>query len=461
MYEITLQNKVNRILALTLVLVAVIGLGSNYAYTHLRNLWAKNQVSENLRRDLHSQVDSVIPSFLLPEQRAGVSLILERIKLNEKLDSIEVIGDLDTFLKTFSNCSAQDDTMVCDDENSKTVVVTPIQESGHLFGYLVKRKTNDIHESSGQLIETIEIVGVALFISFSVLFFVLAKLMSKEVPNALADLLKWIEADINGNPQKIPQLRFKEFNQLREGISEILERYDRSRDQAVIGQLTSGIMHDLKTSLSSIVMASGLADEQSENSPKRLARLEHLQKVCKARLPTIGAIIETTLDGSRDIHIEPKFANFSLAIDEALSINADIIQLHRAKVEVDLLDTVVEHDPVQVTRVFANLVKNGIEAAHEKGVHPVVWVKLETSQESVQISVEDNGPGLPEKSESLFRIFRSTKAHGCGLGLIVSRKIVEAHKGSMTVARSKELGGAKFNLRFPHHVSLAQAEILT
>lgn len=463
MREITLQSKVNRILAVTLILVAGIGLGASYAYTHLRVLWAKNQVSENLRRDLQNQIDSVIPSFLLPEQSAGVSLILDRIKHTEKLDSIEVVKDRDAALSRFVNCTEEADGKVCfDDENSKTVMVAPIQESGHLFGYLVKTKTNDIHESSGQLIETIEAVGVALFISFAVLFWVLAKLMSTEVPNALNDLLHWVEADLNGEPEKVPQLKFKEFNQLRNGISEILERYDRSRDQAVIGQLTSGIMHDIKTSLSSIVMASGLVNEQTENSPKRLTRLEHLQKVCKTRLPMIGAIIETTLDGSRDIHIEPKVANLCLAIDEALLMNSDLIELHKAKVEAELPDTAIEHDPIQVTRVFANLVKNGIEAAVEKGVQPTLRVKLETSRDDVQVFIEDNGPGFPEKSESLFRIFKSTKAHGCGLGLIVSRKIVEAHKGSITVARSRDLGGARFNLRFPHQAqaSVSSAEVL-
>lgn len=460
MREITLQNKVNRILAFTLILVTVIGLGSTMAYTQLRVVWAKNRVSENLKRDLQGQINSVIPSFLLPEQTAGVALILDRIKNSEKLDSIEVITDRNHAFRNLSKCSDENDATVCfDDEQSKTVVVVPIQESGHLFGYLVKTKTNDVRESSGQLVEIIEAVGLALLVSFALLFWVLAKFMSREVPNALNELLHWVEADLHGKPEKIPHLKFKEFNQLREGISEILERYDRARDQAVIGQLTSGIMHDIKTSLSSIVMASGLVNEQLEGSPKRLARLENLQKVCKTRLPMVGAIIETTLDGSRDIHIEPKIANLNFAVDEAILINSDLIELHKAQVKVDLPNILIEHDPVQVIRVFANLVKNGIEAAHGKGVKPIVRIKLEALSNTVQVIVEDNGPGLPEKSESLFRIFKSTKTHGCGLGLIVSRKIVEAHRGTITVARSNDLGGAKFNLNFPHQFIMNRQEL--
>lgn len=459
MREITLQSKVNRILAVTLIVVAAIGLVSGLTYTHLRVMWAKNRVSEDLQRDLPNQIESVIPSFLLPEQSAGLFLILDRIKNNEKLSSIEVVKTSDELQKKFPDCANLSASLVCFNDDSKTIVAKPIEESGHLFGYLVKTKTNDITESSGQLIETIEAVGIALFISFAVLFWVLAKLMSKEVPRSLDDLLKWIEADLNGHPQKIPHLKFKEFNQLREGISEILERYDRSRDQAVIGQLTSGIMHDIKTSLSSIVMASGLVNEQSEGSAKRLTRLEHLQKVCTTRLPMIGAIIETTLDGSRDIHIEPRFANLGNAIHDALAINSDLIQLHKAKIDVEVPDSAIEHDPVQVTRVFTNLIKNGIEAAHEKGAQPAIRIKLESTTDSVQVVFEDNGPGLPEKSESLFRIFKSTKAHGCGLGLTVSRKIVEAHRGSITVTRSLDLGGAQFNLRFPHHVLVETVNI--
>jgi signal transduction histidine kinase len=79
----------------------------------------------------------------------------------------------------------------------------------------------------------------------------------------------------------------------------------------------------------------------------------------------------------------------------------------------------------------------------------------------VLLAVEDDGPGVPESlCETLFNPFVTTKKEGTGLGLAFSRKVVEAHGGSIEVDRSIELGGARFRIHMPYSPFETPAEDL-
>jgi len=91
----------------------------------------------------------------------------------------------------------------------------------------------------------------------------------------------------------------------------------------------------------------------------------------------------------------------------------------------------VSADPVQVAQVLVNLVRNAAEATSE-GPTPLVRVRAARDGDRVRLTVVDNGPGIsPEASSRLFDPFVSTKPGGMGMGLAISRTIVEAHQGSL------------------------------
>ena len=114
------------------------------------------------------------------------------------------------------------------------------------------------------------------------------------------------------------------------------------------------------------------------------------------------------------------------------------------------------HDPIQLERVFTNILKNAVEAVEEtQSLDKKIKITCEnTNSNQVKITIEDNGHGLPPKAESVFRLLRSTKSHGSGLGLLVSRKIVEAHSGNIKASHSTALNGAKFEIEIPREVQL-------
>ena len=98
-------------------------------------------------------------------------------------------------------------------------------------------------------------------------------------------------------------------------------------------------------------------------------------------------------------------------------------------------------DKIQVQQVILNLMRNAIEAMHEATRRELTISTAELPSEMVEVSVSDTGPGIaPEIAAQLFHPFVTTKPHGMGVGLSISRTIVE-------VARRQTLGGTQSRWR--------------
>ncbi|MGS1017942.1 ATP-binding protein [Allosphingosinicella humi] len=97
-------------------------------------------------------------------------------------------------------------------------------------------------------------------------------------------------------------------------------------------------------------------------------------------------------------------------------------------------------DRVQIQQVLINLVRNACDAtAHADRPQVVIFSDLE-SEDFVRISVIDNGPGIADAIRDIFSPFASSKTSGLGLGLSISRTIIEAHRGRIWVERSSKAG---------------------
>jgi len=111
---------------------------------------------------------------------------------------------------------------------------------------------------------------------------------------------------------------------------------------------------------------------------------------------------------------------------------------------------VVEGDRVQLQQVLLNLCMNGIEAMHETDANQrQLTVQTVMSNGSVLATVSDRGMGIePAKAEQLFKPFHTTKANGMGMGLAISRSIIESFGGKLW-AESNAGGGAIFSFSLP------------
>jgi signal transduction histidine kinase len=121
----------------------------------------------------------------------------------------------------------------------------------------------------------------------------------------------------------------------------------------------------------------------------------------------------------------------------------------RAELAAELPNTMA--DPVQLQQVFMNLMLNAIEAMKSSGGELTVKSQVQDSQ--VLFSVTDTGVGLPtEKVDQIFSAFFTTKPQGSGMGLAISRSIVESHGGRLWATANDERG-ATFHFTLPIQVT--------
>lgn len=428
--------------------IAVVLAGFIFFSTFKRDL-AEREITKELERNSVDQVEQLIPSFLLPEQNEGVELLLSKFKRIEELAEIQIIQTDSQIPKKFRSCQlTSEKTTSCQSvDGRETALIIPISEVGHDFGYLLKAKHNSNSWAVNDTVEVMIFFALALCLTFVGIYSFIARLLSRTMPRALDQLVEWIESDLSDRDAAIRKLPFAELESLREKISEVMERYNLSREQAVIGQLAGGIIHDIKTPLQSIVTALHLLKDQPDVGQKRIDRLENLAAMCRMNIPVMGEIIETTLDGTRNIHISKETLNIEDTLQNAISTHSQMAELRET--EIDFISgekVLVSHDPVQMGRVFGNLIRNAIEAASLATRSPRVRVSLQQEEKNVTVIVEDSGEGIKASPEKIFRAFRSSKARGSGLGLLISKKIVDAHFGIIRASSGSILGGAKFEV---------------
>ena len=220
-----------------------------------------------------------------------------------------------------------------------------------------------------------------------------------------------------------------------------------------LSRLSSAIMHDIRNPLNSI----GLHTELMEQA------LENRREDC---LSSMSALLQATRRQVQQLRVNLDhyltYTHLSHLKMEALDLRGeltDLIQEMRfaavqQAIELRFNQTraaaPVMGDWIQLRRVFVNLITNAIEAIAGQGK---IRVRLYTRAQRVYVSISDDGPGVePDLGRNLFTPFFTTKKTGMGLGLFISREIVLAHHGRISVT-SKPGKGARFTVSLPLHTA--------
>ena len=139
----------------------------------------------------------------------------------------------------------------------------------------------------------------------------------------------------------------------------------------------------------------------------------------------------------------PRFAS----VDVAALVQRAVRLESRLKVEVvPSVDVTLQADGDQLDQLLINLIANAVDAASATGGG--VRVRWETRGDVFELTVQDDGPGLPD-SANLFVPFFTTKPGGTGIGLVLSRQIAEAHSGTLVLANRTDARGCEARLTLP------------
>lgn len=225
---------------------------------------------------------------------------------------------------------------------------------------------------------------------------------------------------------------------------------DRARRDAAWGEVARRLAHEVKNPLTPIQLA---AERLRRRVLPQLegAEAEVLDRATHTIVAQVDAL-KTLVNAFGDYARAPVLQRLPLDLDALLG---EIAELYlgdpQLALQVEPGDGVPRPlaDAGRIRQVLHNLIKN----AQEAGARAVLLrtaLRAERTGNAVELSVEDDGPGLPEGFDpSWYEPYRSTKPKGTGLGLAIVRKIAEEHGGSLQAGRSEVLGGARFSLRLP------------
>jgi PAS domain S-box-containing protein len=218
----------------------------------------------------------------------------------------------------------------------------------------------------------------------------------------------------------------------------------------LMGELAAALTHEIKQP-----MAGAVASAQA--CARWLGRdVPDVERASDAASHMINSVMRAVqiMDRIRSLYGReaPKREPLDLnqIIREIAAMLGDMAQRNSTTIrtDLDLQLPRVTGDRVQLQQVLLNLMRNGIEAMQSGGGElTVTSTKIKDRQ--ILISVSDTGVGLPvQERESIFDAFFTTKAKGAGIGLSISRKIIESHKGRLW-ANSNAVRGATFQFTLP------------
>jgi len=225
--------------------------------------------------------------------------------------------------------------------------------------------------------------------------------------------------------------------------SEYLRRQQQTDRLAAIGQVAGGIAHELRNPLNVIKTSVYYLLNARQTTPQKqaehLARIERQIDVSDGVITALNDFARLPIPSLSRMAVEPCLRE----VLESTSIPAGIeVQLNVPPQLPDLLG-----DVVQLRIVFGNLVRNARDAMPQKGQLTISAQSV--SGDYVEITVADTGTGIkPEDLERIMEPLYSTKARGIGLGLAITRAIVDKHQGRLRVA--SEFGrGSQFFVTLP------------
>lgn len=216
-------------------------------------------------------------------------------------------------------------------------------------------------------------------------------------------------------------------------VSEIEKNLETHSRMTSLGQVAATIAHEINTPLTSIMFRVEYLLNQTKQTPEAQTQLKQIVSTVQKISKITEGVKQVARDGAEDPF---ESVNLQSLIQDVYSLCENKTLRHKVKLtsEIDYNGKIYGRQ-VQLTQVLVNLINNSVDAIKDQ-TSPWIKIKISSQNSQVIIKVQDSGLGIkPEVAAKIFKPFFSTKpqGEGTGLGLGLSKKIVEQHKGTLVV----------------------------
>jgi two-component system, LuxR family, sensor kinase FixL len=216
-----------------------------------------------------------------------------------------------------------------------------------------------------------------------------------------------------------------------------------------MGQMAAALSHELNQPLTATTNYLAACQRMLDTPNPDLARIRQALNLATLQTQRSGEIIRRLRAFVTRGEVTRRVEHLGRLVEEASALA--LVGAKERGIDVRLLvsgSPLVLADRVQIQQVVLNLIRNAIEAMDASAIRRLT-IATEVAEDLAQVTVTDTGQGIaPEIEEQLFQPFVSTKREGMGIGLSVSRTIIEAHGGHLTASANPE-GGTIFRFSLP------------
>jgi len=231
-----------------------------------------------------------------------------------------------------------------------------------------------------------------------------------------------------------------------ERLSLATEALQKSEERAIAGRVALEVMHEIRNPLQALEYITHLTAQDAEEPE----RVRSYMVLANEQLGTLNEIAQNTL-GFAQTSAKPRNMDLVVVAEAAIRIHQQAIKQKRIHLVAELPESAIaEVNTGEMLQVVSNLIVNALDALPGDGV---LRLRLRKRPGRVEFVIADNGSGIPpDHGEAIFQPFFTTKVdRGTGLGLALSKRIVERHRGRIRVRSSVRPGksGTIFKISLP------------
>src|SRR6185436_15076673 len=220
------------------------------------------------------------------------------------------------------------------------------------------------------------------------------------------------------------------FNNMADRLVELQEDVRKKERQAMFGRIAVGLVHDLSHPIQNIGNSCKLIVKMFDDLEYR----ENFKRTVERELAQVKRVLDDLRNIARPLPLDRFPLDLNKTITELVESVQTTAEVAGLTVETEMVfgQLYVEGDLFALNRVYRNLIINALQATPPRGR---VIVRTNRDGESAVVEVADTGCGIPkERLDTIFDDFVTTKRRGLGLGLAISRKVVEQLGGTIAVA---------------------------